>query len=154
MGSGDWSCRAYATARLPPRDRPYAQACSNAASPMRERSAASSSPSCGARGTYACSQPLPLASRIDSAAASSRTAGWGLAINQATDTVLASNNSAGTTASLASVSVINGATCNATTTTGCGQHPPVALTGANASAAAVDPGTDTAYVPAFGDNTV
>jgi YVTN family beta-propeller protein len=78
----------------------------------------------------------------------------GLGINQATDTVFASNNSAGTTASLASVSVIDGATCNATVTTGCGQRPPVALTGANPGAAAVDQATNTAYVPALGDNAV
>jgi YVTN family beta-propeller protein len=78
----------------------------------------------------------------------------GLGVNQTTDTVFASNNTAGTTASLASVSVINGATCNATVTTGCGQRPPVALTGANPGAAAVDQATNTAYVPALGDNAV
>jgi DNA-binding beta-propeller fold protein YncE len=52
------------------------------------------------------------------------------------------------------VSVINGATCNATVTTGCGQRPPVALTGANPGSAAVDQATNTAYVPALGDNAV
>ena len=78
----------------------------------------------------------------------------GLAVNEATDTVFAANNSPGSTASSATVSVINGATCNAKTTAGCGQHPPVALTGANPGPPAVDQATDTVYVPALGDNAV
>jgi YVTN family beta-propeller protein len=78
----------------------------------------------------------------------------GLGVNEATDTVFASNNSPGSTASAASVSVINGATCNATVKTGCGQKPPIALTGANPGFPAVDPATDTVYVPALGDNAV
>lgn len=78
----------------------------------------------------------------------------GLGINEATDTVFASNNSPGSTASAASVSVIDGATCNAAVKTGCGQKPPIALTGANPGFPAVDPATGTVYVPALGDNAV
>ena len=101
---------------------------------------------CNGKITAGCGQPPPTVT----------VAGGpdGLGVNEATDTVFASNNTAGTTASLASVSVIDGATCNADITTGCGQQPPVALTGANPGAPAVDQATDTVYVPALGDDSV
>ncbi len=53
---------AYSTACLLPADLPHAWASSNAASPSRDRHPARSASPGGSRGTYACSQPLPLAS--------------------------------------------------------------------------------------------
>ena len=46
------------------------------------------------------------------------------AVDQATDTVYVANNNDGT------VSVINGARCNAQVTSGCGSTPPTVTTGA------------------------
>jgi YVTN family beta-propeller protein len=71
-----------------------------------------------------------------------------LAVDQATDTVYVANYSDNT------VSVINGATCNATTTSGCAQTPPTVNAGAGPSGVAFDPATHTVYVPNFDDNTV
>ena len=62
------------------------------------------------------------------------------AVDQATDTVYVPNSSADT------VSVIDGMTCNATVTTGCGHTPPAVVVGPNAASAAVDQATDTVYV--------
>jgi len=63
----------------------------------------------------------------------------GVAVNQATDTIYVAN-SGGTT-----VSVINGATCNATVTTGCGRTAPRVHLGTSPLAVAVDQATDTIY---------
>jgi DNA-binding beta-propeller fold protein YncE len=65
----------------------------------------------------------------------------GLAIDQLTDTVYVANTFGST------VSVIDGATCNATVTTGCGQTPPSVVVGAGALVPAVNEATDTIYVP-------
>jgi hypothetical protein len=78
----------------------------------------------------------------------------GLGVDETTGTVFASNNSPGSTVSSASVSVIDGTTCNGNTTTGCGQSLPTALTGANPGFPAVDPATGTFYVPALGDKVL
>lgn len=45
-----------------------------------------------------------------------------------------------------SLQVIDGATCNATVMTGCGQKTPATLAGANAFSVAVNQATDTVYV--------
>jgi YVTN family beta-propeller protein len=71
-----------------------------------------------------------------------------LAVNQSTDTIYVANINDDT------VSVINGATCNATITTGCGQNPPAIKVGSGPDGAAVDQATDTIYVTNGGDNTV
>jgi len=70
----------------------------------------------------------------------------GVAVNQATDTVYAtntfdSNGNPGTT-----VSVIDGATCNATVTIGCGDTPATATVGSRPSGLAVNQATNTIYV--------
>jgi YVTN family beta-propeller protein len=71
-----------------------------------------------------------------------------LAINQSTDTIYVANINDNT------VSVINGATCNATITSGCGQAPPVIKVGSGPDGVAVDQATDTVYVTNGGGNTV
>jgi YVTN family beta-propeller protein len=73
--------------------------------------------------------------------------GTGIAVNPLTDTVYAANtgspypSTAGHT-----VSVIDGATCNATTTSGCRQTPPTVTVGYSPASVAVDPANDTVYV--------
>ena len=67
------------------------------------------------------------------------------AIDQATHTLYASDESPSGT-----VAVINTATCNATTTAGCAQHPPMIKIGAFPGPPAVNPVTHTVYV-AYGN---
>ena len=70
----------------------------------------------------------------------------GVAIDQATDTIYVANSGPngndGDT-----VSVIDGATCHAGLTTGCGQRPPTVRVGFGPVVPAVDEATDTIYVP-------
>ena len=77
---------------------------------------------------------------------------WAVAVNQATDTIYVLH--LGTPAT---VSVINGATCNATDTSGCGNSPPtvtVGNVGGSPEDLAVNQDSDTIYVANSGDNTV
>ena len=73
--------------------------------------------------------------------------GTGIAVNPLTDTIYVANagspypSTAGHT-----VSVIDGATCNATTTSGCGQIPPTVTVGYQPVSVAVDRVNDTVYV--------
>jgi YVTN family beta-propeller protein len=76
----------------------------------------------------------------------------GMAVNQATDTVYVANG--GVTGPGDTVSVIDGAICNALTTSGCGQVPPSVLVGNGPSGVAVDTSTDTVYVTDGDDNTI
>jgi len=71
----------------------------------------------------------------------------GVAVNQSTDTVYVANSLVHT------VSVINGATCNGTTTSGCGATPPTVTAISQPYGLAVDESTDTVYVTT-GSNTV
>jgi DNA-binding beta-propeller fold protein YncE len=64
----------------------------------------------------------------------------GVAVDEATDTVYVANALDGT------VSVIDGATCNADDSSGCGQTPMIVPVGAFDNALAVDPVTDTVFV--------
>lgn len=64
----------------------------------------------------------------------------GLAVNQATNTIYVANANDNT------VSVIDGATCNATDTSGCGNAPPQVPLGSSPLSVAVDEATDTIYV--------
>jgi DNA-binding beta-propeller fold protein YncE len=71
-----------------------------------------------------------------------------IAVNPATDTVyVATVPGSGPS----TVSVFNGATCNAATGSGCGQAPQSATAGFGATALAVNPVTDTIYVANFND---
>ena len=65
--------------------------------------------------------------------------GFGLAVNQATDTLyaVAANNT---------LAIINGATCNATDTSDCGQTPATVTVGSFPEGVAVDQATNTVYV--------
>ena len=77
---------------------------------------------------------------------------YGADVDQATDTVYVSNagaNFAGDT-----VSVIDGAICDGTDHTGCGQTPPTVSVGSTPGSLAVDQGTDRVFVPNLGDDTV
>ena len=66
----------------------------------------------------------------------------GLGVDAKTDTVYDTNGNG----NLGSVSVIDGATCNATVTSGCGQTPATVKLPAPSDGAAVDAATHTAYV--------
>jgi DNA-binding beta-propeller fold protein YncE len=73
---------------------------------------------------------------------------WWVAVDQASDTVYVANNNDGT------VSVIDGARCNASVTSGCSSTPPTVTTGANPSFVAVDPSSGTVFAVNQGDNTL
>ncbi len=72
----------------------------------------------------------------------------GIAVNELTDTVYVANTIANT------VSVINGAVCNARVHGGCGQSAAVAAVGASPRRVAVDELTNTVYVTNAASNTV
>jgi DNA-binding beta-propeller fold protein YncE len=74
-----------------------------------------------------------------------------VAVNQATDTIYVLNPGTPST-----VSVIDGARCNATHRAGCQRVPPTVTVGkaANLDGLAVDEATDTVYVVNTGDDTV
>jgi len=71
-----------------------------------------------------------------------------VSVDQATDTVYVANNNDGT------VSVINGARCNATTTAGCGRTPPTVTTGAHPQFTAVAGAMHTVFAINQGDGTL
>ena len=72
----------------------------------------------------------------------------GIAIDRKTDTVYVTNVGANT------VSVFNGATCNAEDTTGCGQTPAEVPVGPEPLAISADPANHTLYVANLGSTTV
>jgi YVTN family beta-propeller protein len=72
----------------------------------------------------------------------------GIAVNEVTHTVYVANTHAD------SVSVIDGAACNATVHTGCGRRAAVAAVGISPRRVAVDEVTNTIYVTNAGSNTV
>jgi DNA-binding beta-propeller fold protein YncE len=69
-------------------------------------------------------------------------------VDEATDTIYVANGDDGT------VSVVNGAVCNAGDTSGCGQTWPTVTVGGNPTALGFDPRTDTVYVANANDDTV
>jgi DNA-binding beta-propeller fold protein YncE len=77
---------------------------------------------------------------------------WGIAVDQATDTIYTANLADGEHPG--TVSVINGATCNGTDHSGCGQTPTVAPAGFGALGVAIDPATNTVYVSNLQDTSV
>ena len=76
----------------------------------------------------------------------------GIAADEATDTIYTANIADGEHPGTASV--INGATCNGTDHTGCGQTPATVRTGYGAASVAVDPAANMAYVTNFADTSV
>ena len=77
---------------------------------------------------------------------------WGIAVDQATDTIYTANIADGEHPG--TVSVINGATCNGTDHTGCGQTPATVAAGFGAVGVAIDPATNTVYVTNVEDTSV
>jgi DNA-binding beta-propeller fold protein YncE len=77
---------------------------------------------------------------------------WGIAVDQATDTVYTANIADGEHPG--AVSVINGATCNGTNHTGCGQAPATAQAGFGSVGIAIDPATNMVYVANVEDTSV
>jgi len=77
---------------------------------------------------------------------------WGIAVDPATDTIYTANIANGE--GPGTVSVINGATCNGTDHTGCGQTPTTALAGFGAIAVSIDPATNTVYAANIQDTSV
>ncbi len=99
---------------------------------------------CNAVSTSGCGEPVKtIKDALDPAA---------LDVDVATDTVYAAND--GPTGNGDTVSVINGATCNGSTGTGCGQTPPTVKVGVNPSWDVVDQATNTVYVANHNDGTV
>ena len=87
-----------------------------------------------------CGQ-IPPATKVGSGA-------FWAAVDQAHHTVYVANDNDGT------VSVINGARCNARVTSGCGQAWPTVTTGANPEFVALDPSSGTAFVVNHVDDTL
>jgi DNA-binding beta-propeller fold protein YncE len=71
-----------------------------------------------------------------------------IAVDVASDTVYVTNNGDNT------VSVFNGATCNALNTSGCGQKPATVPVGSQPIGLAIDDANHTVYVPDSGDTSV
>jgi DNA-binding beta-propeller fold protein YncE len=77
---------------------------------------------------------------------------WGIAVDQATDTIYTANIADGE--GPGTVSVINGATCNGHDTNGCSQTPAIAPAGFGAVGIAVDRTTQDVYVTNTEDTSV
>jgi YVTN family beta-propeller protein len=95
------------------------------------------SSTCNAQTSAGCSQTLPTMH------VSGTSHPIAVAVNDKTHTVYTSN------ANPRSVSVFDGATCNGTVTTGCGQTPATVPVGHGPNTVAVDESTNTIYVPAL-----
>ena len=79
---------------------------------------------------------------------------WGLAVDKATDTVYATNAFDSSFNPENTVSVINGATCNASVTSGCRSTPASVTVGSLPLGLAVNQATNTIYVANANDNTI
>ena len=101
---------------------------------------------CNARVTRGCVQPPRTVTDKDGPA-------W-LDVDIATDTIYAANPGTANPPVGDTVSVINGATCNGQTGTGCGQTPPTVKVGTAPFGIAVDQASDSVYVPSDTDGTV
>jgi YVTN family beta-propeller protein len=97
---------------------------------------------CNAHNGSACGQAWATVSVGDSP--------QGVAVDRATDTIYTANGFNGENA----VSVIDGRTCNGSTTSGCSRTPAKTTAGTGAFAVAVDEATKTIYVANRRDNTV
>jgi DNA-binding beta-propeller fold protein YncE len=99
---------------------------------------------CDAADTAGCGQtPATITVGIDPR---------GLAVDPATDTIYVTNHIQGDYQG--TVSVINGATCNGSDTSGCGQRPPTIPAGYGAVVIALDAATDSVYVTNLQDTSV
>ena len=107
---------------------------------------------CDAANTTGCGQtpPVTISARINPSVR--RANPFAIAVDQATDTIYTANivNGEGP----GTVSVINGATCNAHNTSGCDQTPATAPAGFGTAGIAVDPTTNQVYATNIEDTSV
>jgi DNA-binding beta-propeller fold protein YncE len=108
-------------------------------------------PTCDAADMAGCANP-PATISVGSDPLFGDANPFGIAVNENTDTIYTANifNGEGP----GTVSVINGATCNAQTTSGCDQTPATAPAGFGANGIAVDPTTNQVYATNIQDTSV
>jgi DNA-binding beta-propeller fold protein YncE len=105
---------------------------------------------CDAANTTGCGQTPATVTIAASPPAGSNP--WGIAVDQATDTIYTANIADGETAG--TVSEINGAICNGQNTSGCGQIPATAPAGFGTVGVAVDQATNRVYATNVEDTSV
>lgn len=98
--------------------------------------------SCDATNTAGCRQ-TPAIIKVGNPKTPGGLNPWGIAVDQATDTVYAALQANGDYAG--SVAVINGATCNGSHTAGCHQKPRTIAAGWGSSELGINPKTNTIY---------
>ena len=107
---------------------------------------------CDATNTTGCGQTPEIITGGLSSSALSNALPWGIAVDQATDTIYVTLSGGGDYSS--GLWVINGAICNGSDVAGCNQVPPNIPTGYNALGLAVDPLTHVVYTANFFDSTL
>jgi YVTN family beta-propeller protein len=98
---------------------------------------------CDAANTTGCGQAPAVITPGNPLTPPGGLAPWGIAVDEVTDTIYVALQADGDFAGR--VAVIDGATCNGSNTTGCGQTPPTAAAGFGASEVGIDPTTHTVY---------
>jgi YVTN family beta-propeller protein len=98
---------------------------------------------CDAAKTTGCSQAPAVITPGNPLTPPGGLAPWGIAVDQATDTIYVALQADGDYAGR--VAVIDGATCNGSNTTGCDQMPTAVAAGFGASELGIDPTTHTVY---------
>lgn len=109
---------------------------------------------CDAANTTGCGQaPAIITGGLSSSSSTGPfTIPWGIAIDEATDTVYVALQAAGDYAG--NVLVVDGAICNGSDVAGCNQVPPTVPVGYNDFGVAVDPTTNAVYVTNLYDASV
>jgi DNA-binding beta-propeller fold protein YncE len=107
---------------------------------------------CDAANTTGCDQTPEIITGGLSSLALSNALPWGIAVDQATETIYVTLSGGGDYSS--ALWVINGAICNGSDVAGCNQIPPSIPTGYNALGLAVDPLTHVVYTANFFDSTL
>jgi DNA-binding beta-propeller fold protein YncE len=107
---------------------------------------------CDATNTTGCGQTPEVITGGLSSSGLSNALPWGIAVDQATDTIYVTLSTGGNFAS--GLWVINGAICNGSDVAGCNQVPPTVPTGSNAIGLAVDPSTHVVYTANFFDSSL
>ena len=108
-------------------------------------------PTCDAADMAGCGNP-PEQISVGSDPVFGEANPFGIAVDQATDTIYTANIFDGE--GPGTVSVINGATCNSHNTSGCDQTPATARAGFGANGIAVDPTTNNIYATNDEDTSV
>jgi DNA-binding beta-propeller fold protein YncE len=98
---------------------------------------------CDAANTTGCGQAPAVITPGNPLTPPGGLAPWGIAVDEVTDTIYVALQADGDFAGR--VAVIDGATCNGSNTTGCGQTPATAAAGFGASEVGLDPTTHTVY---------